>query len=108
MLIVQQMNDTRGPLASGHHVRTRAQELEKTQRGTLLHRVERVARHQQFGYVVRERVGHVSIANVGNALKRECDENGIARCQIVLDALDDQTHQITLVVQYDRDEQVAL
>uniref|UniRef100_A0A182XS43 Uncharacterized protein n=1 Tax=Anopheles quadriannulatus TaxID=34691 RepID=A0A182XS43_ANOQN len=107
MLIVQQMDDPAGPLAARDDVRAGAEQPQQAQRGRLLHHVHRVARHEQLRDFVRERFRHILAADVGDALQRQIDVDGIARLQIVLDALDDQLDQIAVRVHQHRDEQIA-
>ena len=108
MLVVQQVDDPGGPLARRHDVLARLEQLEETEGGALLHAVDRIARHEQLGNVVRERLGHLHGADVGDALQRQCDEDGVARGQVDLDVLDDEAHELVLVVQYYRYEKIAL
>lgn len=102
------MDDATGPLAAGNDFGTRAKQTQQTQGGGLLDDIHCVAGNQQLRYVIRKRFGHVTTADIGDALQRQIHVNRIARVQVVLDALDDQLDQVAVGVDQHRDEQVSL
>ncbi len=65
-------------------------------------------RDEQFGQVGGESVAHFATADVGDALQRQVDVDGIARLQVVFDRLDDQADQIRIAADQHGDEEVAL
>lgn len=90
MLVIQQMDDATGPFAARYDLRTGAEQTQQTQGGRLLDHIHCVAGHQQFRYVIWERFGHITTANVGNALQCQIHVNRIPWVQIIFNALNDQ------------------
>lgn len=51
---------------------------------------------------------HLPAAHVGDAVKRQIHEGGVAAAQVVLDGVVDQADQVAVGVDQHRDEQVTL
>lgn len=108
MLIVQQVDYSTGPLSAGNDFRARSEQTQQTQCGRLLHHIHCIAGYQKLGNFIRKRFGHVPAADVGDTLQRQVHVYGIARLQIIFDALDDEFDQIAICVHQHRYEEVAL
>lgn len=108
MMIVEQVNDATGPLATRDDLGTCAEEAQQAESGRLLHHIHGVARHEELRNFVREGLGHVLAADVGDALQSKVDVDRIARLQVILDALDDELDQIAVGVDEHGDEEIAL
>ena len=70
--------------------------MKETQGSTLFNAVCCFTRYQQFRYFTAKSLDHLCVANVGNALQCQVDMHWIAIGQVVLDVLDDQTHEVTV------------
>ena len=64
--------------------------------------------NQKFGDFSAKGFGHFFAANVCDTLKCQVDVDGITRGQVIFNTLDDETNQVTVRVNQDRNEQIAL
>ena len=65
-------------------------------------------RYEELWNVLSEGIGHLTVADVGDALKREGDVNRVAAREVILDRLDDKLHEVTAPTDQHRYEEIAL
>lgn len=52
--------------------------------------------NQDSGNLRNERFGHLSAANVGDAVQGQVHEGGVAAAEVVLDGVIDEANQVTV------------
>lgn len=83
-------------------------EPQKRQRGLLLDKAARHGRDQQPMDVRRERLGHLLASDVGDRMQGETVVDLGRVVEVLADRIDDQADQVRVLVQEERDGEVAL
>lgn len=106
--VIEQMHNSTGIISRLEWIRRVAEQLEDAQCSRLLHKINGFSGDQKLGQVGAKCLNHFAWSHVWDALKSKIDVHWVAGSQVVADSLHNQLHEVWLLLNEHRDEQISL